>query len=274
VQQESSARRSQRAGMRSRSGPASRRAPTLSCSCSSATQGFRGRRGLEIGLHLFGDALDPEASPDTRLDATFLVADSATALSLSRTIQTEHVDVLLQIAFGADAYSALLRHVLKGRCRPAWSRTRGRKAARRPRCGFGWGSGITTGSQIPEDAPDHTGMSRIPRAFAKYTKAPARTIRTVSDSSLCGSGPQGRGFDSLQAHHLGEFTNPAHGEPECWVDDPPTLHFDLQDKFLLSGETVKRGLACDADRASGERFAPVQPQQVMRGVRERLGRHL
>jgi len=41
---------------------------------------------------------------------------------------------------------------------------------------------------------------------------------------------------------------------------------------LLIGEAVKRGLATEADRATWERLRTTQPQQVARGVRERLGR--
>ena len=61
------------------------------------------------------------------------------------------------------------------------------------------------GSQIPEDAPDHPGKSRTPRVFVEYAKAPARALRIVLDCPLRGSGPQGRGFDSLQAHFLFEY---------------------------------------------------------------------
>lgn len=42
---------------------------------------------------------------------------------------------------------------------------------------------------------------------------------------------------------------------------------------LLIGEAVKRGLASDADRATWERLATTRPQQVARGVKERLDRH-
>src|SRR5437879_6036042 len=52
-------------------------------------------------------------------------------------------------------------------------------------------------------------MPRMTPAFAgcaesqpEYAKAPAGTIRTVLDGPLWGSGPQGRRFDSLQAHHI------------------------------------------------------------------------
>jgi hypothetical protein len=41
---------------------------------------------------------------------------------------------------------------------------------------------------------------------------------------------------------------------------------------LLMGEAVKRGLASSADRATWERIAATRPQQVVRGVREKLGR--
>src|SRR5262249_25213059 len=43
---------------------------------------------------------------------------------------------------------------------------------------------------------------------------------------------------------------------------------------LLIDEAAKRGLVSDADRTTWQRFAATQPQQVVRGVRERLGRHV
>ena len=47
-----------------------------------------------------------------------------------------------------------------------------------------------------------------------------------------------------------------------------------EDKLVKSliGEAVKRGLASEADRATWERQAAARPQQVVRGVREKLGR--
>lgn len=41
---------------------------------------------------------------------------------------------------------------------------------------------------------------------------------------------------------------------------------------LLIGEAMRRGLASDADRRTWERFATAEPQQVVRGVKEKLGR--
>ena len=81
----------------------------------------------------------------------------------------------------------------------------------RPGKGTGHVLGITLGSQIPEDAPDHPGMSRTPRVFAEYAEAPTSTIRIILDRPLWGSGPQGRGFDSLQAHHPFEYKTGAYG---------------------------------------------------------------
>jgi SIR2-like domain/LGFP repeat len=43
---------------------------------------------------------------------------------------------------------------------------------------------------------------------------------------------------------------------------------------LLIGEAVKRGVASEADRTTWKRLTATRPQQVVRGVREKLGRHV
>src|SRR5215475_592792 len=45
-------------------------------------------------------------------------------------------------------------------------------------------------------------MTRTPIACAEYARVPRGTSRTPADRVMRVSGPQGRGFDSLQAHQL------------------------------------------------------------------------
>ncbi len=54
------------------------------------------------------------------------------------------------------------------------------------------------------------------------------------------SGPQGRGFDSLQAHHLGEFPN-----------DPPALDSNLRNQFLEDCLAERYGPVVDRTKDPG-----------------------